>query len=190
LITLPIQPHYSLAKSISREQRPRIIAISNWISPCKKNASIQMYDSWRAGEHEEASTGTLDWDGQKSWESKTRDYLNRFITFFCIFIFLVIVAKIIIKLSFFGTLDWDDQKSWESKTQKPFSQPTLNLILTRNSISSRGKHCKPWDLYLLKTTRKISSLWKNITIASLLISYTIPLSLYNSNSPYFQYFAH
>ena len=61
--------------------------------------------------------------------------------------------------------------------------------MTRNSISSRGKHCKPWDLYLLKTTTKpsrtISSLWKNITMASLLISYTIPLSLYIQIVPTF-----
>ena len=70
-----------------------------------------MFDSWRAGEYEEASTGTLNWDGQKSWESKTRDYLNRFITFIFIIIFIVIIVKIIIILSFFGTLFWDGQKS-------------------------------------------------------------------------------
>ena len=52
--------------------------------------------------------GTLDWDGQKSWESKTRDYLYRLITFFCIIIFIVIIVKIIIILSFFGILHWDD----------------------------------------------------------------------------------
>ena len=86
-------------------------------------------------------------------------------------------------------------------SQKPFQLPTLNLIVSHWRVISyhlvEKKHCKPLDLhvYIWKTIRKpsitMASLCKNITIASLLTSYTILLSLYIKIVPaYFQYLTH